>query len=98
MKENLQSIAESQDEREVVITKLIDAPRELVFRAWVDPRHLSQWWGPEGFTSPSCQVDARVGGEWRIVMRAPDGMELSCGGVYLEFVEPERLVFTNVAY
>jgi uncharacterized protein YndB with AHSA1/START domain len=84
-------------EREVVITRIYDAPRALVFKAWIDPKHLKQWWGPKVFTNPVCEVDARVGGAWRIVMRAPDGVDYPCGGVYLEIVEPERLVFTNIA-
>ncbi|MGO8987048.1 MAG: SRPBCC family protein [Terriglobales bacterium] len=82
-------------EREIVITRIFDAPRALVFQAWTDPQHLSQWFGPTVFTNPVCEVDPRVGGAWRIVMRAPDGSEYPCGGVYLEFAEPERLVFTN---
>jgi uncharacterized protein YndB with AHSA1/START domain len=84
-------------EREVVITRVYDAPRALVFKAWIDPKHLKQWWGPKVFTNPVCEVDARVGGAWRIVMRAPDGVDYPCGGVYREIVEPERLVFTNIA-
>jgi uncharacterized protein YndB with AHSA1/START domain len=84
-------------EREVVITRIYDAPRALVFKAWIDPKHLKQWWGPKVFTNPVCEVDARVGGAWRIVMRAPDGVDYPCGGVYREIVEPERLVFTNIA-
>jgi len=82
-------------ERKVVITRVFDAPRALVFKAWTDPQHLARWWGPKGFTNPVCEVDPRVGGAWRIVMRAADGTEYPCGGVYREFVEPERLVFTN---
>ena len=84
-------------EREVVITRVYDAPRPLVFKAWIDPKHLKRWWGPGVFTNPVCEVDARVGGAWRIVMRAPDGVDYPCGGVYREIVEPERLVFTNIA-
>jgi uncharacterized protein YndB with AHSA1/START domain len=76
---------------------MFDAPRALVFKAWTDPRHLARWWGPKGFTNPVCEVDARVGGAWRVVMRAPDGTDYPCGGVYREIVEPERLVFTNIA-
>jgi uncharacterized protein YndB with AHSA1/START domain len=83
--------------REIVITRLFDAPRTLVFKAWIDPKHLAIWWGPKNFTNPVCEVDARVGGAWHIVMRAPDGMEYPCGGVYREIVEPERIVFTNDA-
>lgn len=84
-------------EREVTITRIFDAPRELVFKAWTDPKHLAKWFGPKGFTTPVCEADARVGGTWHIVMRGPDGTEYPCGGVYREVVEPERLVFTNIA-
>ena len=84
-------------EAEVVITRIFDAPRELVFKAWTDPKHLAKWFGPRGFTNPVCEADARVGGAWHIVMRSPDGAEHPCGGVYREVVEPERLVFTNIA-
>jgi uncharacterized protein YndB with AHSA1/START domain len=83
--------------REVVITRIVDAPRALVFQAWTDPAHMAQWWGPRGFTNPVCELDARVGGTWHIVMRSPDGTEYPCGGVYLDVVAPERLVFTNIA-
>ena len=83
--------------REVVITRVIDAPRDLVFKAWIDPKRMAQWWGPRGFTNPICELDARVGGAWRIVMRSPTGIEYPCGGVYREIVEPERLVVTNIA-
>ena len=82
---------------EITITRVFDAPRELVWKAWTDPKHLAQWWGPKNFSNPVCEADARVGGKWHIVMRAPDGREHPCGGVYLEVVEPERLVFTNIA-
>ena len=84
-------------ERTVVITRVFEAPRELVFRAWTDPVHLAAWWGPNGFTNPVCDVDLRVGGKLRIVMRAPDGAEHPMIGVFQEITPPERLVFTNVA-
>jgi uncharacterized protein YndB with AHSA1/START domain len=83
--------------REITLTRVIDAPRALAFRMWIEPKHLAQWWGPNGFTNPVCKVDARVGGKWHIVMRAPDGNEHPCGGEYHEIKEPERLAFTNVA-
>ncbi|HUJ76302.1 MAG TPA: SRPBCC domain-containing protein [bacterium] len=91
------SAAREAARREVVITRVFDAPRSLVFQAWTDPRRLARWWGPQGFTNPVCEVDARVGGAWRIVMRGPDGTDYPCGGVYREVVVPERLVFTNIA-
>ncbi len=84
-------------EREIVIERVFDAPRELVYRAWTDPQHLARWWGPKGFTNPVCTADVRAGGAWHIVMRAPDGREHPCGGVYREVAEPTRLVFTNIA-
>lgn len=58
---------------------------------------MAQWWGPNGFTNPVCEMDVRLGGAWRIVMRSPDGSEYPCGGIYREVVAPERLVFTNIA-
>ncbi len=84
-------------ERTVVITRIFDVPRALVFRAWTDPLHLAAWWGPKGFTNPVCEVDLRVGGRLRIVMRAPDGAEHPMIGEFREIVTPERLVFTNIA-
>jgi uncharacterized protein YndB with AHSA1/START domain len=82
------------DERVLVITRMFDAPRDLVFAAWMDERSAAQWWGPKGFTSVSCTIDARVGGAWRRVMRSPDGAMLAARGIYREIIPPERLVFT----
>jgi uncharacterized protein YndB with AHSA1/START domain len=80
---------------EVTITRLIAAPRERVFEAWTSAAQLAQWWGPKGFVNPVCEVDARVGGALRIVMRGPDGAEHPMTGMFREVVAPERLVFTN---
>jgi uncharacterized protein YndB with AHSA1/START domain len=90
------SITESK-EREVVITRVFDAPRELVFKAWTDPKIMKEWYGPKMFTNTVCELEARVGGAWRIVMRGPDGAEYPGRGVYREVVKPERLVFTSEA-
>ena len=84
-------------EREVIITRIFDAPRELVFKAWTDPKHMIRWWGPHRFTNSACEMDVRVGGTWHIVMRGPNGVDYPCRGVYREIVELERLVFTNNA-
>lgn len=81
-------------ERELVVTRVFDAPRRLVFKAWTQPEHAARWWGPQGFTTISCKMDVRPGGAWRRCMRAPDGTEYRKRGVYREIVEPERLVFT----
>jgi uncharacterized protein YndB with AHSA1/START domain len=96
-KQSSSAAATARPEREIIITRVYDAPRELVFSAWIEPQRLARWWGPKVFTNPVCEVDARVGGAWRIVMRGPDGSDYPCGGVYREIVKPERLVFTNVA-
>lgn len=81
--------------RELVITRVFDAPRELVFQAWTDPRMLVRWWGPKTYTSPVCKVDLRVGGSYHFCMRTPGGQEIWSTGVYHEIVPPERLVMTD---
>ena len=80
--------------REFIITREFDAPRELVFEAWTDPKHLAQWWGPKGFTNPVCEWDTRPGGKIYDVMRAPNGVDYPMGGEFREVIAPERLVFS----
>jgi uncharacterized protein YndB with AHSA1/START domain len=82
-------------DRELVLTRLIDAPREKLFRAWTDPALVKQWFAPLPYTTPVVELDVRPGGANRIVMRGPDGGEIPCSGVYLEVVENQRLVFTD---
>ena len=84
-------------EREITITRVFDAPRALVFKAWTDANELAQWWGPKGFTNPVCELDVRAGGAIRIHMRSPDGSVYPMKGEFREIVPPERLVFTNIA-
>ncbi|MFI5014533.1 MAG: SRPBCC domain-containing protein [Hyphomicrobiales bacterium] len=82
-------------ERELVITRVFDAPRELVFKAWTDPAQARHWMGPRGFTATHAEGELRPGGAWRACLRRDEtGEELWQGGVYREVVEPERLVFT----
>lgn len=83
--------------QELVITRLFDAPRELVFKVWTDSEHLAQWWGPRGFTNPVCELDARPGGAILVHMRAPDGVVYPMSGVFREISAPERLVFVSAA-
>src|SRR5260370_38402582 len=78
-------------ERVLVIERIFDAPRNLVFKAWTDPKQVAQWWGPKGFTNPACEMDVRPGGAMRICMLSPDGREHPVRGVFRELVEPERL-------
>lgn len=82
-------------DRELVLHRVIDAPREKVFKAWTDPELLKQWFAPSPWTTPVAALDVRPGGASLIVMRAPDGSEFPNRGVYLEVVENERLVFTD---
>jgi len=82
-------------ERELVITRLIDAPRELVFKAWTDAEHLLAWWGPKDYPAIRARADVRLGGTWRAALRSTeDGRLLTHGGRFREVVPPERLVFT----
>jgi uncharacterized protein YndB with AHSA1/START domain len=81
-------------EKELVLKRVFNAPRERVWKAWTDPKRLAQWWGPRGFTNPLCEADVRPGGAIRIDMRGPDGTVYPMTGVYREVVASERLVFT----
>lgn len=81
-------------ERELVVTRIIDAPRALVFKAWTQPEHVARWWGPQGYTTIYCDMDIRVGGSYRFGMRSPEGTEHWKHGVFRDIVEPERVVFT----
>jgi uncharacterized protein YndB with AHSA1/START domain len=88
------SAATKLAKRELVITRIFDAPPRLVFKALTERDQLVRWWGPQGFTTPSCKMDVRPGGAYRICMRSPEGTDHWVQGVYREIVEPERLVFT----
>jgi uncharacterized protein YndB with AHSA1/START domain len=86
--------ASTSAERELVVSRLIDAPRALVFRAWTQPEHIARWWGPQGYITIFCDMDIRIGGRYRFGMRSPEGIEQWKVGVFRELVEPERVVFT----
>jgi uncharacterized protein YndB with AHSA1/START domain len=83
----------SKTERELALTRIIDAPPARVFSAWT--ARFKDWWGPHGMTTPFCEMDLRTGGVFKTVMRAPDGTEYPTRGVFLEVVPPERIVFTD---
>ncbi len=83
--------AVSETER-MVVTRIFDAPRELVWKAWTDPEYVMQWWGPKGFTTPFCKMDFRVGGKFLCCMRTPDGQEFWNAGEYYEIVPHEKIV------
>ena len=84
-------------ERSVAITRLFDAPRERVFAAWTQAKHLAHWFGPKGFTVPSCEADARPGGVFRLCVRSPEGKDYWVRGEYRTVVAPEHLLIACTA-
>lgn len=83
-------------DRELLMTRQLDAPRELVWEAMTTPEHVKHWWGPSGYTMSSCEIDLRPGGSWRFVQLSPDGREFPFKGVYREITRPERVVQTFI--
>jgi uncharacterized protein YndB with AHSA1/START domain len=82
-------------EREIVLTRVFDAPRHMIYDAWTKPELLKRWFGPLGWSLVVCEVDLKVGGKWRFGLRGPDGKEMGMRGVYRELVPPERDVHTE---
>ena len=82
------------EKERMVITRIFDAPRALVWKAWTEPQYVMQWWGPKGFTAPVCKIDFRVGGKFLCCMKSPDGQEGWNGGEYHEIVPHEKIVYS----
>lgn len=82
-------------EDELLLSRVFAAPRATVFKAWIDPDMLAQWWAPKDFTNPVCKVDARKGGRYHIVMRGPDGTDYPVDGTFLEIVPNEKIVLVD---
>jgi uncharacterized protein YndB with AHSA1/START domain len=82
-----------RDPRSIIGTRIFDAPRELVFAAFTDPKHLAQWWGPDGFTTTTSKFEFRPGGVWRFVMHGPDGRDYQNRITFDEIVPPARIVY-----
>jgi uncharacterized protein YndB with AHSA1/START domain len=97
MKQINNAEVEIQD-RELVITRFFNAPRQLVYKVWTEPEHIKNWWGPKPFTAPRCEVDLRPGGAYVYVMRSPDGQEFPVQGEFIEIVKNEKLVYTDDMY
>jgi uncharacterized protein YndB with AHSA1/START domain len=85
----------NRGKQDVLIVRVLDAPRELVWKAWTDAEHFKSWWGPKDYTCPYCEIDLRVGGKYLNCMRSPSGREYWSTGVYREIIPMERLVFTD---
>ena len=92
---SMDAFASATGDRELIITRLLDAPRELVFDAWTNPEEIDVWWGPTGFRNSTHAMDVRRGGLWRYVMHGPDGTDHDNRVEYLEVVRPERLVYLH---
>jgi uncharacterized protein YndB with AHSA1/START domain len=86
---------EIKNKEAITITRVFDAPRDLVWKAWTEPEHLKRWWGPKNFTAPVSKIDLRVGGKYLFCMRGPDGKDYWSTGVYREIVPLERIVVTD---
>jgi uncharacterized protein YndB with AHSA1/START domain len=97
MNDKLPAFVAHPSDHEIVISRVFDAPRALVFKAWTDPRHVMAWWGPHGFENTECALDLRVGGKFHLQMTGPDGKEYPCQGTYSEIVEAERITYIGIA-
>jgi uncharacterized protein YndB with AHSA1/START domain len=85
----------TSDPRSIIGVREFDAPRDLVFSAWTDPKHLAHWWGPNGFSHTTLSFDLRPGGVWRFVMHGPDGRDYQNHITFEELVPPERIVYRH---
>ena len=83
-------------DREIVSRRVLNFPRELVWKAWTDPRHLANWWGPKGFTNTFHAFNLKPGGIWSFVMHGPGGKDYKNESVFIEIVKPERIIFRHL--
>jgi uncharacterized protein YndB with AHSA1/START domain len=95
MAEKKNGSATKSAKQEIAITRVFDAPRELVWKMWTEPEQMKQWWGPKNFTAPVCRMDLRVGGKYLYCMRSPEGKDYWGTGIYNEIVKPSRLGYTD---
>jgi uncharacterized protein YndB with AHSA1/START domain len=85
----------STSDREITTTRVFNAPRELVWKVWTDPRHIALWWGPKGFTNTIEMMDVKPGGVWKFIMHGPDGVDYPNMVTYIEVKKPERLLYNH---
>ncbi len=83
-------------DREIISSRVFNAPRELAWKAWTDPQHLAQWWGPKGFKNTFHEFNCKPGGAWSFTMHGPDGVDYRNESVFVEIAEPERIVFKHL--
>ena len=85
-------------DRELLLVRVLDAPLDLVWEVWTNPRHLAKWWGPDGFTNTISKMDVRAGGEWLLVMHGPDGTDYDNRRVFREVVPKKKIVYEHLSY
>jgi uncharacterized protein YndB with AHSA1/START domain len=93
----MQNEKNNQADRELLITRLLNAPIELVWEVWTNPQHISQWWGPDGFTNTISEMDIKPGGEWNLVMHGPDGTDYKNKSVFKEIVKHKKIVYEHIS-
>jgi uncharacterized protein YndB with AHSA1/START domain len=84
-------------DRELTVTRLLNAPIKLVWKVWTDPKHIAQWWGPTGFTNTISKMDVKSGGEWDLVMHGPDGTDYKNKSVFKEIIVHKKIVYDHVS-
>jgi uncharacterized protein YndB with AHSA1/START domain len=85
-------------DRELLITRKLNAPVDLVWEAWIQPEHIANWWGPDGFTTTISKMDMRPGGEWNLVMHGPDGTDYDNKSIFREIVPLKKIVYEHMTY
>lgn len=93
----MQSEKTDTADREIRISRLLDAPIELVWEVWTNPEHIKNWWGPNGFTNTISKMDLRPGGEWDLIMHGPDGTDYKNRSVFTEIVTYKKIVYEHVS-
>ena len=91
----MNAVTPPTDDRELVLTRIIDVPREKLYRCWTEPELMKQWFAPKPYETPVVKIDLRAGGSSLVVMKSPEGQEIPCPGIYLEVIPNEKLVFTD---
>jgi uncharacterized protein YndB with AHSA1/START domain len=92
----MESAKANTSDRELIITRLLQAPVELVWKVWTEPEHIKNWWGPNGFTNTISKMDMRPGGEWDLVMHGPDGTDYKNKSVFKEVIRHKKIVYQHL--
>ena len=85
-------------DREIRISRILKAPIHLVWKVWTDPKHITNWWGPDGFTNTISKMDVKPGGEWNLIMHGPDGTDYKNKSVFKEIVKHKKIVYEHISY